>query len=110
MNYFKAYWYQVRALYKMMWQLTFTRDRTLEGPLSEFVPKPGLFWALLQAHWFLAVAVFRILAAVLSIVTGYISFLLVLIFFFILPVVLFFVFPVFVARKYREIRHRGAVL
>lgn len=110
MGYFKAYWQQVTALYKQLWQLTFQKQRNLEGPLSDFVPGPGLFWQLVQLHWFALVAIGRLLSASVAIVLGYATFLLLMLFFLVLPGLLALIFPIFTVNRYRKLRKKGELL
>ena len=110
MGYFKAYWQQVKALYKQLWILMFAKERNLEGKLSDFVMRPGFLWQLLMLHWYMLVAIGRFITAIFSLLLGYLTFFVMIIVFILLPAILFFLFPIFSFKRYRHIKAQAGRL
>jgi len=110
MRYFAAYWQQVTAFYRTVWALTFRRSRNLDGPLSEYVMKPGFFWQFMEMHQWLAVTIFKIPIQVFMLVVSYAAMALILLLLVLTPLIILVVFPIFMFKNYRDIRSRGELL
>lgn len=110
MKYFSAYWQQVLIFYRTLWVLVFKKERELDGPLAEYVMKPGFFWEVLEMHRWLLISVFKIPVQVLMLALSYVAFAFLLGLFAVAPVIVLAIFPVFMVKNYKEIKLKGEAL
>lgn len=110
MEYLKAYWGQVKAVYRTLWSLLFVRERHLDGPLSKFNMKPGLFWEILEIWGWLGVAILKVGLVFTHLVWAHLMFLLSLALFLGSPLLVLCVWPIFTYKRWREIRRKGLAL
>lgn len=110
MKYFAAYWQQVLVFYRTLWALVFKRVRDLDGPLAEYVMKPGYFWEFLEMHKWLAVTILKLPIQVFMILVAYVAFVLILCIFAVAPLIVMIIFPIFAFNNFRAIRAKGDAL
>lgn len=109
-KYFKVYWGQIRAFYRGMNQHLFYRQRNLDGPLRDFVMKPGVFWELLRMHGWVVVAAWRTVLNIGNLLAAYVAFVLCLVIYLFAPVIIVVAAPFSFWNQSRRVRRRGAAL
>jgi hypothetical protein len=103
----KAYFNQIRAFYHLMIPEIYAKSRNLEGSLSEFRMRPGLFWEMcMVAGWFLS-ALFRLLLLFLQLVVAVVAFVLANLLLLASPVIILLVWPVSAYKMWRKIKIAG---
>ena len=107
MGYFAAYWGQIKAFYRQIYNQLFAKSRDLDGDLSHFVMKPGFFWEMLQMHWLLVKLVGRFFLGVAQLVFGYVMMLLICVVLTVAPFIILLFFPVFTYKRRKRLRQEG---
>ncbi|RLA60686.1 MAG: hypothetical protein DRQ89_12440 [Epsilonproteobacteria bacterium] len=110
MGYFATYKRQVAAFYRQLWRGLFARERVIDGPLRDFVPKPGFFWEFLAMHKWFVISILRVPMILLQLVFGYFALLIICGLVLIAPLVIIVVFPIFVWQRRKRLKVEGSEL
>lgn len=100
----RMYWSALCAGARQIRASLFARERNLDGPLDEFVMKPGYFWQWLGYHKQILLHLLILPLLLLQLLFGYVGLLAILVALLLLPVVALIIYPIFAYRAMRRLK------